>query len=93
MPTTPIKAAPVTPAYLPLEAWSAQGREIARNTGVFNVTGHPALNVPCAMSAGLPVGMMLIGRYGEDATVLRAARAFGDRIFAPPSPENRKKRT
>jgi amidase len=28
------------------------------------------------MSEGLPVGMMLIGRHWEDATVLRAARAF-----------------
>jgi amidase len=91
MPTTPIKAAPLTPADLPLEAWSAQGREIARNTGVFNVTGHPALNVPCAMSAGLPVGMMLIGRIGEDATVLRAAQAFASRVFAPPSPRHRDK--
>jgi len=29
-----------------------------------------------AMSAGLPVGMMLIGRHWEDGTVLRAADAF-----------------
>jgi len=31
------------------------------------------MNVPCGMSEGLPVGMMLVGRIGEDATVLRAA--------------------
>jgi amidase len=46
------------------------------NTAPFDVTGHPAMNVPCAMSEGLPVGMMLIGRHWEDAIVLRAARAF-----------------
>ena len=41
-----------------------------------NVTGHPAISVPCGEVGGLPVGMMLIGRYGDDATVLRGAHAF-----------------
>jgi Asp-tRNA(Asn)/Glu-tRNA(Gln) amidotransferase A subunit family amidase len=37
---------------------------------------RPAISVPCGMSQGLPVGMVLVGRYGEDAAVLRAAHAF-----------------
>ena len=41
----------------------------------FDVTGHPAMSVPCALRDGLPVGMMLIGRrYGE--ATHRAAHAF-----------------
>lgn len=54
----------------------ARAFEMIPNTTPFDVTGHPAINVPCGMSEGLPVGMMLIGRYGEDETVLRAAHAF-----------------
>ncbi len=46
------------------------------NTCPFDVTGHPALTVPCGTSSGLPVGMMLIGRHWEDGTVLRAGHAF-----------------
>jgi amidase len=46
------------------------------NCAPFNATGHPAINVPCAKSEGLPIGMMLIGRHFDDATVLRAAHAF-----------------
>lgn len=46
------------------------------NTAPFNITGHPAMNVPCGKSEGLPVGMMIIGRHGEDDTVLRVAHAF-----------------
>jgi amidase len=46
------------------------------NTCAFDVTGHPAMNVPCAKCNGLPVGMMLIGRKFEDETVIRAAHAF-----------------
>jgi amidase len=55
---------------------AALGLLSASNTAQFNLTGHPAMNVPCGMSAGLPVGMMLVGRSGEDATVLRAADAW-----------------
>jgi amidase len=46
-----------------------------QNTSATNITGHPAISVPCGMAHGLPVGLMLVGRYGEDATVLRAAHA------------------
>jgi amidase len=46
------------------------------NTAPFDVTGHPGLSVPCAMSEGLPVGMMLIGRHFDDATLLRIGSAF-----------------
>ena len=46
------------------------------NTCPFNNTGHPAVTVPSGRSDGLPVGMMLVGRQFEDATVLRAAHAF-----------------
>jgi amidase len=46
------------------------------NTCPFDVTGHPAMTIPCALSQGLPVGMMLVSRKWNDATVLRAANAF-----------------
>ena len=46
------------------------------NTMAFNNTHHPALSVPCAMSEGLPVGMMLVGRHFEESMLYRAAFAF-----------------
>ena len=46
------------------------------NTAPFDVTGHPGMSVPCGMSDGLPVGMMLIGRHYEESTIYRAAGAF-----------------
>ena len=46
------------------------------NTCPMNMTGHPALTVPCAKVDGLPVGMMLVGRLWEDAVILRAGHAF-----------------
>lgn len=46
------------------------------NTAPFDLTGHPGLSVPCAMSEGLPVGLMLIGRRFDDAKLLRIGYAF-----------------
>ena len=53
------------------------GWDMLANTGPFNMTGHPAISVPCGKTSdGLPVGLMLVGRRFDDATVLRAAHAF-----------------
>ena len=43
----------------------------------FNLTGQPAATVPCGFDRnGLPLGLQIVGRYRDDATVLRAAAAF-----------------
>jgi aspartyl-tRNA(Asn)/glutamyl-tRNA(Gln) amidotransferase subunit A len=43
----------------------------------FNLTGNPAVSLPCGFdAAGLPIAIQLVGRCGEDATLLRAAAAF-----------------
>jgi len=38
---------------------------------VANLTGHPALSLPCGWSDGLPLGVQLIGRLGDEAQLLR----------------------
>ncbi len=77
MPTTAQKATPIPPPGCSREEHvdAATNTRFA-NTASFDVSGHPAINVPCGMSQGLPVGMMLVGRVGDDALVLRAADAW-----------------
>ncbi|HZT50053.1 MAG TPA: amidase [Hyphomicrobiaceae bacterium] len=46
-------------------------------THPFNLTGHPAITLPCGMhSDGLPMAIQLVGRRGEDARLLRVAASF-----------------
>ncbi|UYB43278.1 amidase [Streptomyces sp. Je 1-4] len=40
-------------------------------TALYNATGQPAVNVPLQWNAaGLPIGVMLAGRYGDEATLI-----------------------
>jgi len=55
--------------------------ELRRNffpyTMPFNITGHPALTQCCGYdSEGLPIGLQIVGRFRDDASVLRAAALY-----------------
>ena len=50
--------------------------EMVTNTAPFDVSHHPAMAVPCGMSDGLPISMMLVGKHFDEATIYRAAYAF-----------------
>jgi amidase len=76
MPTLPMKATPLPPANAPLALWCQRGFEMLPNTSPFDVTGHPAMSIPCGMSNGLPIGMMLVGKHYDETTIYRAAHAF-----------------
>jgi amidase len=86
MPTLPLRATEIPSPEASREEQVARALEMIPNTCPFDVTGHPAMNVPCAVVQGLPVGMMLVGRKGEEATILRAAAAFEERVFGRPVP-------
>ena len=46
-------------------------------TAPYNLTGMPAVSVPCGFtSAGLPIGLQIAGRPFDEATVLRTAYAY-----------------
>jgi aspartyl-tRNA(Asn)/glutamyl-tRNA(Gln) amidotransferase subunit A len=79
----------VTPAS-PVTAWQRGQRSVItggveesplaaswRLTYPFNLTGLPALSLPCGFdSRGLPVGLQIAGRPFDEATVLRVAQAY-----------------
>ncbi|MDS1139933.1 amidase [Pusillimonas sp. SM2304] len=56
-------------------------------TMVFNMTGHPAVTLPCGLASdGLPVGIQFVTRYGADEDLLRFASAFENVMGQAPQP-------
>jgi Asp-tRNA(Asn)/Glu-tRNA(Gln) amidotransferase A subunit family amidase len=50
---------------------------LLRFTFPFNMTGQPALSLPCGFStSGLPIGLQVAGRHLEEATILRIGHAY-----------------
>jgi len=49
-----------------------------------NIAGHPAINLPVAVSkAGLPIGVQFVAGFGADTSLLAFAHTFS-RQFPPP---------
>jgi amidase len=76
MPTLPMKATPIPDQNAPLALYCQRGFEMLPNTCPFDVTGHPAMSIPCGMSQGLPIGLMLVAKHYNESTIYRAAHAF-----------------
>lgn len=76
MPTLPMVATPLPEANAPVADILQRGFEMLANTAQFDCTHHPAMSLPCGMIDGLPVGMMLVAKAFDEATIYRAAAAF-----------------
>lgn len=92
MPTVPSTAAVLPAPDADDATLLAQAMGKALNTAPMNVTGHPAISVPAGFVDGLPVGMMIMGKRFDDATVLRVAHAFEELCggFAMPGTGSRR---
>jgi len=77
-PTTPVAAPALDERRVALGDGPSDVRTaLLRFTRPFNFSGHPVCALPCGFTqTGLPVGMQLVGRPFDEATVLRAADAF-----------------
>ncbi len=71
LPTTPIPAPPIAGTGA-LEA----ARLLTRFTAPFNLTGLPALSVPCGWVGGLPFGVQMVAPHWGEAKVLQAGHSF-----------------
>ncbi len=57
-----------------LDQFSQDGLERTANTMLFNMTGQPAMSVPLYVGdKNLPIGVQLVGRFGDEATLFRLA--------------------
>lgn len=82
LPTLPIPAPPIGVETLPIGGSEQPVRALMlRCTQLFNLTGHPALSMPCGTtSQGLPCGLQLVGRRFETDALMRMALAVEMRL-------------
>jgi aspartyl-tRNA(Asn)/glutamyl-tRNA(Gln) amidotransferase subunit A len=60
---------------------------LSEYTRAFNLTGHPAISVPCGRTAGgLPIGLQLVARHGGDDALLEIAHAYEQAAAVNPPP-------
>ena len=82
LPTLPIAAPPAGVESVLLNAAPEPVRALMlRLTQLFNVTGHPAISIPCGMTADrLPVGLQLVGRRSQTNGLLSTAHVIEQMI-------------
>lgn len=78
MPTLPVTAPRAEQIHVQLEGEEFQvTRLLTRNMVPFNLTGLPAITLPCGFdSGGLPMGLQIAGRAFEESTIFKLARAY-----------------
>ncbi|MBN1454412.1 MAG: Asp-tRNA(Asn)/Glu-tRNA(Gln) amidotransferase subunit GatA [Anaerolineales bacterium] len=73
LPTTPIPAPPIED----IENSARQAPTLTRFTAPFNLSGLPALSIPCGFTTtGLPIGLQIVSGPWQEAKVLQAGRAY-----------------
>ena len=82
LPTLPIPAPTIGQASASIgDAKHPVRALMLRLTQLFNLTGHPAISLPCgSTAAGLPCGLQLVGARGATEALLSAASAIEQRL-------------
>ena len=75
-PATPVIAPKIGVVEVTVDGHSEPaGNAITRYTSFFNMTGHPAITLPCGMhSEGLPIGAQLVGKHFADESLIDIAQ-------------------
>ena len=77
LPTVPIPAPPLGATTAQVGATAEPIRNVMlRLTQLFNLTGHPAISLPSGRTPeGLPIGLQVVGGFGQTDTLLQVARS------------------
>jgi aspartyl-tRNA(Asn)/glutamyl-tRNA(Gln) amidotransferase subunit A len=83
LPTLPIPAPPIGADIVVINGAEEQVRAVMlRNTQIFNLTGHPAISLPCGRTPErLPCGLQLVGRRHHTEALLSVALACETVLF------------
>lgn len=76
-PTVPMKAFRLLDHRPGLKEMALRAGSMAQNTCPMNVSGHPAMTIPCGLGEhGLPIGLQIVGKHFQESRVLQVAYNF-----------------
>ncbi len=75
-----LPALPVVPPSLEQASDPRRVLQLSRLIRPFNLSGHPALVMPVRTAGGLPAGIQLVGRKGEDARLCAVAEWLAENV-------------
>ncbi|WP_343676713.1 amidase family protein [Paraburkholderia heleia] len=73
LPTVPATALRQVLAGTDATCFDDRFEYLGSNCGGIDLTGHPAITVPCGAIDGLPVGVLFVGRHYDEKTPIRVA--------------------
>ena len=78
LPALSIEAPPIGAATVPVKGGQEPVRAaMLRCTQLFNLSGHPAISLPCGVTKdGLPIGLQIVGHHNRTAELLHLAQAI-----------------
>ena len=79
MPTVPMTAPPVA-AFTKDEDYARLNLKLLRNTAIINFLDRCALSLPIEAPGSAPVGLMVVGRHGEDRRLLAIGRGIEEKL-------------
>jgi aspartyl-tRNA(Asn)/glutamyl-tRNA(Gln) amidotransferase subunit A len=79
MPTVPMTAPPIS-AFARDEDYARLNAKLLRNTSIINFLDRCALTLPIAIPGTAPVGLMVVGRHGEDRRLLAIGGGLEEKL-------------
>lgn len=75
-PTTAMTTDKIPDPNVPLAEYLEHCWHNITNTCQYNLTGHPAISIPCGLSDGKPVGLQLVAKHWDESMLYRVAHAY-----------------
>ncbi|PLW76931.1 amidase [Cohaesibacter celericrescens] len=76
MPTVAVVPPEIKPLLASDELYFETNLKVLRNTSIGNLLGRPSASIPVGAEGSVPVGLMIMGEYNQDANVLNIAESI-----------------
>jgi amidase len=81
MPTVPMRPLKLKEDKMGIKEFAERLGDLPNNTCPFNLSGHPAITIPCGPPDSLPIGLQLASKHFTESLLFRIAHVFEQRVI------------